>query len=58
MTDIQGWGFVWAMMLMFWAGIWTAYDSPKGVNATALKVLGTLLAITGILMIGIWIGRR
>ena len=58
MIEIQGWSFVWAMMFMFWAGIWVSYDLPRGGSATVLKILGALLAIAGILMIGIWIGQQ
>ena len=58
MIEIQALHFIWGSMLMFWFGVWAAYDSPKGVSATVIKLLGALLAITGILMIGIWIGSR
>ncbi len=58
MIEIPALRFIWGSMLVFWFGIWVAYDSPKGVAATVLKFLGTLLILTGVLLIGIWIGQR
>ena len=58
MIEIQALHFIWGMMLMYWFGIWTAYDSQKRVATTALKFLGTLLVLTGMLLIGIRIGQR
>ena len=58
MIEIPALHFIWGAMLMFWFGTWAAYDSPKNISAAVLKLLGALLAATGILLLGIWIGSR
>ena len=49
--------FMWVLLLANWLGNCSAYFRAEE-SKTYVKVMGIILLLTGILMLGVWIGGR
>ena len=57
MVEIHPTVLVWVMLLANWIGNCVGYLNAEK-SKTYIKVMGIILLLTGILMLGIWIGGR
>jgi len=57
MVEIHPAVFVWALLLANWIGNCSACTNVEE-SKTYIKIMGIALLLTGILMLGIWIGNR